>query len=90
MKHTDSLTATAPTEEQRGTLTYFYNKGMSNKTVEGWFYLNGGTVIMRKIGGRNHFNLCAAIDIFDFIAYDPETEQLARAFKGFVTRTNNR
>jgi hypothetical protein len=88
MEHTDIITARTPTDAQRGTLTYM-KPDFSFRTVEGWFYLNGGTVVMRKIRGRNHFNLCAESAVHDFIKYDAVAEALAKGLKAFVVRTNN-
>lgn len=88
MKHTDPLTATTPTDAQRGTLTYM-KPDHSYKTVEGWFYLNGGGVIMRKIGGRNHFNLCAAVDVYDFVAFDPHEAKFIKAMRIALARTKS-
>lgn len=51
--------------EQRATLTYM-KPDFSYKTVEGWFYLNGNTVVMRKLRGRNRFNFCNASDVLVF------------------------
>jgi hypothetical protein len=51
--------------EQRGVLTYM-QPDYTFRTVEGWFYLNGRTVVMRKIGGRNHFQLCDEQVVHDF------------------------
>jgi hypothetical protein len=50
---------------QRGTLTYM-QPDYSFRTVEGWFYLHGRTVVMRKIRGRNQFMLCAEEVVHDF------------------------
>lgn len=85
---TNKITSLTPFGEQRGTLTYI-QPDYTFRTVEGWFYLNGGTVVMRKIRGRNHFNLCAEAVVHDFIAYDKDAEQFAVAFKGLVARTKN-
>ena len=67
MNITNHHNHTAPLfkHEQRGTLTYIKD-GYTFRTVEGWFYLNGGTVIMRKIRGRNQFALCAESVVYDF------------------------
>jgi hypothetical protein len=88
MNTTDTITARTPADAQRGTLTYM-KPDFSFRTVDGWFYLNGGTVIMRKIRGRNHFNLCAEAVVHDFIKYDAEAEQFAREFRALVERTKN-
>lgn len=53
--------------EQRGVLTYM-KPDYTFRTVEGWFYLNGRTVVMRKIRGRNHFQLCDEQVVHDFTA----------------------
>ena len=74
--------------EQRGTLTYM-KPDFYFTTVEGWFYLNNGTVVMRKIRGRNHFNLCAESVVNDFQPYDAEAEKFVREFKALVARTKN-
>jgi len=51
--------------EQRGTLTYM-KPDYSFRTIEGWFFINGNTVAMRKIRGRNQFQLCSADAVHDF------------------------
>lgn len=51
--------------EQRGTLTY-QNIDFTYTTVRGWFYLNNGAVVMRKLRGRNRFQLCRAEIVVDF------------------------
>lgn len=51
--------------EQRGTLIYM-KPDFSFKTIDGWFYLNGATVVMRKIRGRNRFQLCSETDVHNF------------------------
>jgi len=51
--------------QQRGTLTYT-RPDFTHTTVEGWFYLNRDTVIMRKIGGRNQYQLCGIDTVHDF------------------------
>jgi hypothetical protein len=43
---------------------------------------------MRKIRGRNHFNLCAEAVVHDFQPYDAEAEKFAREFKALVARTS--
>jgi len=84
----NNITSLTPYGEQRGTLTYM-KPDYSFRTVDGWFYLNGGTVVMRKIRGRNHFNLCAESVVHDFQQYDAEAEKFAREFKALVARTKN-
>lgn len=73
--------------EQRGTLAY----SMCGMVcyAQGWFYLNGSQVVMRKVGGRNRFNLCAESVVHDFTPYDAEAEKFAREFKALVARTKN-
>jgi hypothetical protein len=61
MKHTHSLTHF----EQRGTLVYM-QPNYSYKTVTGSFYLEGNTVVMRKVRGRNRFQLCNVQDVYEF------------------------
>lgn len=51
--------------EQRGTLTYM-KPDFTFRTIDGWFYLNGSTVVMRKVRGRNHFNLCSEESVYQF------------------------
>jgi hypothetical protein len=53
---------------QRGTLTYM-KPDYTYRTVDGWFYMNGNTVVMRKIRGRNHFALCSESVVYDFKPY---------------------
>ena len=84
----NNITSLTPYGEQRGTLTYM-KPDYSFRTVDGWFYLNGGTVVMRKIRGRNHFNLCAESVVHDFQPYDAEAEKFAREFRALVARTKN-
>jgi hypothetical protein len=73
---------------QRGTLTYM-QPDYYFRTVEGWFYLNGRTVVMRKIGGRNHFNLCAESVVHDFQPYDPEEAKFVKEMRVLLARTKN-
>ena len=80
-----NITALNPYKEQRGTLIYM-KPDHSWRTVDGWFYLNGGTVIMRKIGGRNHFNLCAEVSVHDFTPYDKDEDQFARQLKALIAK----
>jgi len=54
--------------EQRGVLTYM-KPDYTFKTVEGWFYLNGRTVVMRKVRGRNRFMFCSEESVLDFKPY---------------------
>ena len=60
-------TSTLTYYEQRGTLTY-QNIDYTYTTVKGWFYINGDAVVMRKIGGRNRFQLCRIEIVEDFVA----------------------
>jgi hypothetical protein len=54
--------------EQRGTLTYM-NYDYAFITVEGWFSINGSTVTMRKIRGRNSFFFCELNRVDNFIPH---------------------
>jgi hypothetical protein len=54
--------------EQRGTITYM-KPDYSFRTVEGWFALEGSTVVMRKVGGRNRSAFCAIDTVHDFVAH---------------------
>lgn len=51
--------------EQRGTLIY-QNIDFTHTTVTGWFMLNNGAVVMRKLRGRNRFQLCRQEIVVDF------------------------
>ena len=51
--------------EQRGTLT-FMSHDYTYKTIEGWFCIQSGLIVMRKIRGRNHFGLCSETKFYDF------------------------
>jgi hypothetical protein len=51
--------------EQRGTLIY-QNIDYTYTTVHGWFYLQNGAVIMRKINGRNRSQLVRQELVVDF------------------------
>lgn len=53
--------------EQRGTLAYSM-RGMVCY-AQGWFYLNGNQVVMRKVGGRNRFMICSEQSVLDFTPY---------------------
>ena len=57
--------------EQRGKLT-FIKGDYTYQTVQGWFYRNGDTVIMRKIGGRNRYAFKSLTQILDFELYKEE------------------
>ena len=59
------MTTTLTNHAQRGTLTYI-KPDYTFKTVDGWFYLNGSTVIMRKVRGRNNFCFCEMQKVYDF------------------------
>ena len=61
MNASTSLTAF----EQRGTLAYT-NRDFTYNEVEGWFYLQGNTVVMRRLRGRNRFALCRVALVLDF------------------------
>jgi len=66
---THDLTPTA----KRGTLIYMtYNYEW--KKVEGWFYLHGNTINMRKIGGRNWYQFITAGQVIDFEPYQSKKE----------------
>lgn len=73
---------------QRGTLTYM-KPDYYFETIEGWFYLNGRTVVMRKIGGRNHFNLCDEAVVHDFELYDAEQAKFIKEMRVLLARTKN-
>lgn len=60
-----NTTSTLTTFEQRGTLVYM-KPDYTYKTVDGWFYLNGNTVVRRKAGGRNHSACCSAASVYEF------------------------
>lgn len=53
--------------EQKGTLTY-QNLDFTYTTVRGWFYTYNGSVVMRKLRGRNCFQLCREELVYDFTA----------------------
>ena len=74
--------------EQRGTITYM-KPDYSFRTVDGWFSLEGLTVVIRKIGGRNRSAFCALETVHDFQPYDAEAEKFVREFKALVARTKN-
>jgi len=72
MKTTQTTTALTYFE-QRGTLTYMkYN--YTYVTLDGWFYLDHGTVIMRKIGGRNSFRRCEEVQVYDFKLHEKKVK----------------
>jgi hypothetical protein len=50
--------------EQRGTLAY----SMCGMVcyAQGWFYLNGNQVVMRKFRGRNRFLICSEQSVLHF------------------------
>jgi hypothetical protein len=75
--------------EQRGFITYMMYD-YTFKTVEGWFSLNGGTVVMRKIRGRNSFFFCEADRVDSFEPYDKELETFIKEMNAIVSRTNQR
>lgn len=54
--------------EQRGVLTYVAPDGIEVLRLEGWFMLSlsGGTVIARKIRGRNRWQFCSVSEVLDF------------------------
>lgn len=54
--------------EQRGRLTYVAPDGIEVRTMEGWFMLSlsGGTVVARKVRGRNRWQFCSVSDVLDF------------------------
>ena len=63
--------------EQRGTLTYVKPDGVNLKDSEGWFYIQGSTVVKRKIGGRNLFAFCSVKSVYDFIPHEARKENEA-------------
>lgn len=73
---------------QRGTLTY-QNPDFTFTITEGWFHLQGNTVVMRKIRGRNQFQLCNITSVDEFTPYDAEAEKFVREFKALVQRTHS-
>jgi hypothetical protein len=64
-----NMTTTLTTWGQRGTLTYI-KADYTYRTIEGWFHLNGNTVVRRVVGGRNFCNLCETNQVFSFIPYE--------------------
>lgn len=54
--------------EQRGVLTYLAANGIEVLRMEGWFMLSlsGGTVVARKVRGRNRWQFCSVSDVLDF------------------------
>jgi hypothetical protein len=61
--------------EQRGWLTYSLDRpeyGITERTVPGWFMLSldGQTITMRKVGGRNRFRFVRTSEVIEFTA-DP-------------------
>ena len=60
---------------QRGTLIY-QNPDFTFTITEGWFHLQGNTVVMRKIRGRNQFQLCNITSVDEFTPYDEEAKSL--------------
>ena len=71
---------------QRGTLTY-QNHDFTFTTIEGWFHLQGDTVVMRKIRGRNQFSLCREELVHDFMPYDKEAETFYKEMNAILKRT---
>jgi hypothetical protein len=59
--------------EQRGKLTYMKPDGLQFRDSEGWFHVEGSTVVKRKIRGRNRFAFCSVASVYDFIPYKKET-----------------
>ena len=60
--------------EQRGKLTYVKPDGMQFRDSEGWFYIDGSTVVKRKVGGRNRFAFCSVKSVYDFVPYETKKE----------------
>lgn len=58
--------------EQRGKITYMKPDGLQFRASEGWFYVDGSTVVKRKIRGRNRFAFCSVASVYDFIPYQKE------------------
>ena len=44
-------------------VTYNFGNGSEDKLFEGWVYLNGDTLVARKLRGRKVFRLCQIKDV---------------------------
>lgn len=71
---------------QRGSLTYMTGN-YEFKTVQGWFYLSGNTVVMRKIRGRNEYRFCSEELVHEFTPYDKEFETFYKEMNEILKRT---
>ena len=56
--------------EQRGYLTYMRPDFSHAVDVAGWYRVQGGTVVRRKIGGRNWSAFCSVESVYSFVLYD--------------------
>ena len=73
--------------EQRGYLTYMRPDYSHAVDVAGWYRVQGGTVVRRKIGGRNWSAFCSVESVHSFELYDGEAERFARELAVIVART---
>ena len=72
---------------QRGYLTYIRPDYTVANDVPGHFYIQGGYVLRRKIGGRNWSAFCSVDSVHEFDLYDAEAEKFARDLAAIVART---
>jgi hypothetical protein len=73
--------------EQRGYLTYMRPDYSHAVDVAGWYRVQGGTVVRRKVGGRNWSAFCSVESVDSFVLYDAAAEKFARELAVIVART---
>jgi hypothetical protein len=72
---------------QRGYLTYIRPDYTVANDVPGHYYIQGDTVVRRKVGGRNWSAFCAVSAVHEFDLFDAEAEKFARDLAAIVART---
>jgi hypothetical protein len=73
---------------QRGYLTYQKPDYAYSVGVAGWYYIQGNTVVRRKIGGRNWSAFCSVESVDSFDLYDAEREKFARGIIAAMAQAN--
>ena len=72
---------------QRGYLTYIRPDHTYAADMPGHYYIQGGYVLRRKVGGRNWSAFCSVESVHSFDLYDAEAEKFARDLAAIVART---
>ena len=71
---------------QRGYLTYVRPDHTYAADMPGHYYIQGGYVLRRKIGGRNWSAFCSVESVHSFELYDAEGEKVTREIRARLAR----